>query len=66
MATLTLTIANITATADANNAKAQTVLQTCVTAWNGPIDGTPQEQADFIVSEISILSNPNRPPTSHA
>ena len=52
MAELSITVGPLTSTVMASNAKAQAVLTAYIGAYYGPLDGTPQEQLDWVVEKL--------------
>jgi hypothetical protein len=52
MATLTLTIGALTSTVTTTNTKAQILLTEFVSATGGPVEGTAQQQADHVMSQL--------------
>ena len=52
MADLSITIGPLTSTVTASNANAQAVLQKYIGAYYGPVDGTAQEQLDWVVEKL--------------
>lgn len=51
MASLTISVGAITASVSANNAKAAEALDLFIANQNGPVEGTDQEKAQFVVDE---------------
>ena len=52
MASLTLTVGQLTSTLSTTNAKAQALLTEFVAATSGPTEGTAQEQADHVMKML--------------
>ena len=52
MANLSISIGTLTSTVTASNANAQSVLQKFIGAYYGPVDGTAQEQLDWVVAKL--------------
>jgi hypothetical protein len=52
MADLTLSVGPVTSTVAANDAAAADVLRKFVAAYDGPVNGNNQQQADFVVARL--------------
>lgn len=52
MASLTLTVGQLTSTLTTTNAKAQALLSEFVAATDGPTEGTAQEQVDHVMKML--------------
>jgi hypothetical protein len=52
MASLTLSAGATTSTFNANNAKVAELTDLFIAEMNGPVNGTNQEKADFVVAEL--------------
>ena len=53
MAELSISVGNLSSSVTASNAKAQAVLTAYMGAFYGPLDGTPQEQLDWIAGKLA-------------
>ena len=52
MASFTLTVGQTTASRNANNTKAAQIIQLFIASQSGPVAGTDQEKADFVLEEL--------------
>lgn len=53
MATLTFTVGAVTATKTTSNAVAAAIVDDYIAAYNGPVNGTNQQKADWFINDIA-------------